>query len=137
MISIFAHAIRAGRPIQINGTGRQTRDFIYVGDIVRYLVEAMTALQDGRSSDESAGMVVNACTGRETSVSQLAQLIGDLLACKPLIAFGPARPGDIERSVGSTAMADAMLSVSARTMLRDGLVRTLASIQDGVRLQRV
>ena len=136
VISIFAHAIGSGRPIQINGSGRQTRDFIYVGDIVRYLIEGMTALQDGRSSDDCAGTVLNACTGRETSIAQLAQLIGDLLASDPVVSYGPPRPGDIERSVGSPAMGEALLNVSARTSLRDGLATTLASLQEKMRLQR-
>ena len=136
VISIFAHAIGSGRPIHMHGTGRQTRDFIYVGDIVKFLLEGMTSLQDGRCSDDSAGMVVNACTGRETSIAQLAQLIGDLLACRPVVTAGPARPGDIERSVGSPVLAEALLSILAQTTLRDGLTTTLASLRDEKRLQR-
>lgn len=136
VISIFAHAIGAGRPIHIHGTGLQSRDFVYVGDIVKFLIEGMTALQDGRCTDEWAGLAVNACTGRETSVVQLAQLIGDLLACDPVTTTGPARAGDIDRSVGSPALAKSLLNVIAGTSLRDGLVTTLASLRDEKRLQR-
>lgn len=128
VISIFAQSIAARRPIQVHGTGEQTRDFVYVGDIVEFLMAGMTALQDGRPAEEWAGMVLNACTGRETSITQLVQTIGALLSRTPVVAHGPARDGDIKRSVGSPMLAEAVLNVSARTTLREGLAATLASL---------
>lgn len=136
VISIFAQSIATRRPIEIHGSGEQTRDFIYVGDIVEFLMAGMTALQDGRPAEEWAGLVLNACTGRETSITHLVQTIGDLLSCAPVARHGPARAGDIARSVGSPALAEAVLNVSAQTTLREGLAATLASLQGNRRLQK-
>ncbi len=101
VISIFAQAIAAGRPIQLHGDGQQTRDFVFVGDIVAFLLAGMSALMDGRESDRvAAGLVLNACTGRNTSILGMAQTIGELLGSELRVQQGPKRPGDIEHSVG-------------------------------------
>ncbi len=136
VISIFAEALAAGRQIQVHGTGQQTRDFIFVSDIVDYLVAGMTALQDSRYNDERTALVLNACTGRETSILQLAQTLASLLDSTPDVAMGPARPGDIVRSVGSPALAELTLGLSAQTTLRDGLAVTLASLRAGQTLEK-
>ena len=136
VISIFAKAIAAGRPIEVHGTGHQTRDFIYVGDIVAFLLAGMKALRERRDAEERrAGLVLNACTGVETSVVELAQIIGELLVCQPDIRNAPARPGDIGRSVGSPALAASSLGLRAQTRLPDGLALTLAGLQGYANLQ--
>ena len=136
VISIFAKAIASGDPIHVHGSGRQTRDFIFVGDIVEFLVAGMTALRDGRDGELwQGGPVLNACTGEETSVLEMARTVADLLGRDPEIRHGPPRPGDIERSVGSPALAEAMLGVSARTTLREGLAQLLASFGGRVSLE--
>ncbi len=130
VISIFAKKIASGEPIQIHGTGRQTRDFIYVGDIVAFLLAGMRALRAGRDVEAEIGApALNACTGRETSVADLAHTIGRLLGCEPQIHHGPPRPGDIERSVGAPARAESLLGMTARTELSEGLALTLAALQ--------
>ncbi len=136
VISIFSKAIAAGRPIKVFGTGRQTRDFVFVGDIVAFLLGGMTALRERRETPGWAGdLVLNACTGRETSVLDMAGVIGDLLGSAPQMERGPARPGDIERSVGSPERAELLLGISARTPLRDGLAATLAGLRGKTILQ--
>lgn len=136
VISIFANAIAAGRPIQIHGDGQQTRDFVYVGDIVEFLCAGMRALRDGRDIEAECGSsVLNACTGRETSIADLAWTIGHLLGCEPQIHHGPARAGDIARSVGAPGRAAAVLGLVARTELRDGLSQTLTSLRGGTRVR--
>ena len=136
VISIFAQAISTGRKIDIHGTGEQTRDFIFVTDIVSFLLSGMNALREGREGQEWAGLVLNACTGRETSVVHMAAVLGDILSCAPVVRYGPARSGDIERSVGAPARAKAMLGVSAETLLRDGLAETVASLRGCKSLQQ-
>lgn len=137
VISIFAKAIAAGRKITINGTGEQTRDFIYVADIVKFLIAGMQMIRDGRSNDERAGMVLNACTGRETSIIDMANTIGDVFQCELVVAHGPARVGDIERSVGDPALATRVLDLVAGTSLRVGLAETLSSFNEQACLQQV
>ena len=124
VISIFAEAIAAGRGITVNGDGQQTRDFIFVADIVRHLTAGMQRLH--RAPEAS---VFNACTGRATSVLGLAQALGAAAGRAPHIAFGPARPGDIRSSLGDPSAAVAALGVAAETALADGLGRTLASLR--------
>ncbi len=122
VISIFAGAVAAGRPITLHGDGSQTRDFVFVADVVAHLMAGMRHL-----GDEPGAHVLNVCTGRETSVQGLAQAIGAASRSEPVIRRGPARAGDISRSVGSPALAAAVLGVKARVPLADGLAATLTS----------
>lgn len=133
VISIFAKAIGSGQPISIHGDGSQSRDFIYVADIVAFLMAGMNALRD--DADMAGCHVVNACTGLETSILRLAQTIGELTDGTPQIGHGPARPGDIQRSVGSPERARSVLGIEARTTLRAGLAATLARLRPETRLQ--
>lgn len=122
VISIFAAALQAGRSVTVHGDGRQSRDFVFVHDIVRFLLAAMD-----HAAATPGALVLNACTGRETSVRALAETIGELLQRRAPITAGPARPGDIKRSLGDPALAAATLGVSARTTLFEGLEATLAA----------
>lgn len=123
VISLFAGALSAGRGLVLHGDGRQTRDFIFVADVVRLLVAAM-----GRAAREPGAVVLNACTGTETSVEALARTMAELLQVAPSITYGPARPGDIRRSVGDPARAARVLGLRAATALPAGLERTLAAV---------
>ncbi len=116
VISVFADRIAAGLPITLHGDGGQTRDFVHVADVVAHLRAAMQALEHA----PCAG-VLNVCTGRETSVADLAALLGSLAGATPRTAHGPARQGDIRRSLGDPSRASGQLGVSARTRLADGL----------------
>lgn len=120
VISIFCDRVKAGRAITIYGDGRQTRDFIYVGDVVRALVAAMDTCS-------VAGDIINVCTGTATTIRDLAEVVGDVVGTKPKLAFGPARPGDIRASVGDPAKARRVLRLTASTDLTTGLRKTLRS----------
>lgn len=120
VISIFAAALAARRGIVLHGDGGQTRDFVYVGDIVRFLMNGMRHAQEVGGST-----VLNACTGREISVSQLAEVLGELLQHRAAVSFAPARPGDIRRSQGDPTEATKKLGVSALTPLAVGLEAVL------------
>ncbi len=123
VISLFATALAAGRALTLHGDGLQTRDFVYVRDIVAFLAAGM------RHAASSPGAVVlNACTGRETSVRALAETLGGLLQVWPTVLSGPARAGDVRRSVGCPQRAMAVLGMSARTALTSGLETTLAAV---------
>lgn len=120
VISLFAAALMARRGITMHGDGEQTRDFVYVADIVAFLMAGMR-----HAAAHPGALVLNACTGRETSIRALAATIGGLLQMRPQIEAGPGRAGDIRQSVGDPARAAAILGVEARTLLRDGLEATL------------
>ena len=78
---------------------------------------------------EPGRLVLNVCTGRATSVLDLAQALGRLHGRSPRIVHGPARAGDIRRSLGDPALAIATLGVRAGMTLEEGLARTLASLE--------
>jgi len=120
VISIFASRIAAGSPITLHGDGGQTRDFIYVADVVAHLRAAMAHL-----AEHPGAWVSNVCTGRETSVLALAETLGRLCGQTPNIQSGPARPGDIRRSLGSPARAITTLGLRASITLEDGLTLLL------------
>jgi UDP-glucose 4-epimerase len=120
VISIFCDRLRAGSGVRIDGDGQQTRDFVFVGDVVAALMAAMKAMPDGSP-------VFNVCTGRATSILLLAQTIGELCGRTPEIQFAAPRAGDIRTSLGDARYALEVLGFAARVSLRDGLAQTLAS----------
>lgn len=118
VIAIFADRIAAGEQVTVFGDGRQTRDFVYVGDVVKHLLAAM-------AMPELAPAVFNVCTGRQTTIVELAEAIAEVNGTRADVTHGPARAGDIRISCGSPARATAALGVSATTSLLDGLRLTL------------
>jgi UDP-glucose 4-epimerase len=117
VISIFADRARAGRPLMIFGDGGQTRDFVYVGDVVRAIV---AALGDGASR-----VVANVGTGGEITVLALARSIIELCGGRSAIEHAPARAGEILQSRARVDRLRDVLGVVAGTSLLDGLRETL------------
>ncbi len=107
----------------VHGDGSQTRDFVFVGDVVKHLIAGMQHL-----ADQPGAYLLNVCTGQETSVAGLAAAIGVAPRRAPVIRRGPPRPGDIAQSVGSPRLAALTLGIKARTSLADGLAATLAAL---------
>jgi UDP-glucose 4-epimerase len=123
VISIFCDRIMGGRRIAIFGDGQQTRDFIYVGDVVAALLAGM-ALPADRSCLNAR--VFNICTGKATSVQALARLIADLAGKRVHADWQPVRSGEIRHSLGVPLLGDRMLGLSGRMSLRSGLRHVLA-----------
>jgi UDP-glucose 4-epimerase len=116
-ISIFADRARAGRALTLFGDGSQTRDFVYVGDVVRAII---AALGDGASR-----VVANVGTGSEITVLELARSIVELCGGRSPIEHLPARPGEILKSRARVDRLRDALGVVAETPLVDGLRETL------------
>lgn len=129
VVSIFAGRLAGGEGVMVHGEGNQTRDFVFVADVVAHLLAAMRHLRAAPGA-----MVLNVCTGRASSVLDLAATLGRLFGRTPAIAHGPARPGDIARSLGDPARATAALGVAAVTRLEDGLAATLAFLSNTKRI---
>jgi UDP-glucose 4-epimerase len=126
VISIFADRIGRGEGVTIFGDGGQTRDFVYVGDVVRCLRAAMASHEaDGKAARAE---VYNVCTGRKTTVTGLAETLGGLCGGPPSISYGAPRSGDIRESLGDGSKAAAALDFHAETKLSDGLAETLRSL---------
>jgi UDP-glucose 4-epimerase len=120
VISIFIDRLSNGAPITIHGDGYQTRDFVYVGDVVSHLIAGMT-----QASVEAP--VLNVCTGRATSIRQLATILKDILGSDSEISLSAARAGDIRSSIGNPQAAIMRLGVSAETKVEVGLSLTIAA----------
>ena len=118
VISIFADRARAGRPLTVFGDGAQTRDFVYVGDVVTAVVTAAT-------TDRASGAIVNIGTGREITINQLAEAVVAQCGGRSTIERAPARAGEIARSVAATARARELLGFTASTAFDVGLAETL------------
>ena len=113
VISVFAGRLRAGAPLVLHGDGGQTRDFVFVADVVAALLAAM-AWRGG------AG-VFNVCSGRATSIRELAATLAATAGVQPRLTEGPPRPGDIRHSLGSPEAARAALGLGPPTPLATGL----------------
>jgi UDP-glucose 4-epimerase len=117
VIAIFAGAAVEGRPVTIFGDGSQTRDYVYVGDVVSGFVAAGGSPAIGP---------VNIGTGVETSVLELADAVG------VESRFAPARKGEVARSCLDVSRAADVLGWRAEVSLAEGLERTLAAARAAV-----
>ena len=121
VISIFAARARAGKPLVVYGDGAQTRDFVYVGDVVRAIVAAL----DRPRSTSAGATIANVGTGGEISIEELAHAIAELCGGRSTIEHAPPRPGEILRSRARVDRLRELYGVVATTPLADGLRATL------------
>ena len=119
VISIFCDRLRAGLPIDVFGSGSQTRDFVFVSDVINALVTSMNQIGEHPR-------VFNVCTGRATSVMELARLIAELCKRQPEIRPHPPRPGEIAHSLGDCRLIRRQLGLPNFVGLRSGLMHTLS-----------
>ena len=113
-VPIFTRRLIDGKPVTIYGDGGQTRDLVYVGDIVRANLVAS-------EHPAAPGQVFNICSGDEIRVIDIIENLIDFFPNAPAPEFSPARAGDIYRSVGSPAKAQKMLGFETQTSLETGL----------------
>jgi UDP-glucose 4-epimerase len=119
VIAIFCGRLKTGSPLTIFGDGTQTRDYIYVGDLVEAIVAA------GDSDVEGA---VNIGTEEETTVLDLIDAIAEA-GGRPFEAqFEPARLGELERSCLAVGKARDVLGWQSKVDVREGIARTLATV---------
>jgi UDP-glucose 4-epimerase len=121
-VPIFIHSLLLQRAPTIFGDGNQTRDLVFVGDIVRANLIAA-------EHPAAPGQVFNICTGRKTRILDLIEVLYKLLPGAPPPRSGPARSGDIYESWGSPEKARQTLGFEAQTELLEGLSQTVRSLQ--------
>ena len=117
VVAIFLHKLLAGEQPVINGDGLQTRDYVFVGDVVAANLAAI-----GRPGFH----VYNVGTGIETDVNTLFAHLHRAVGNGPDAAHGPGKPGEQLRSSISSALLERELGVAVSTPLEDGLARTAA-----------
>lgn len=123
VISIFVKMIQDQQPISIYGNGHQVRDFIYVKDVVRFLVAAMQRVS-------ATPAVFNVCSGRCTSINQLASTVMDIAGHSVPVDYQPARQGDIQVSVGDPSYSYRRLNTRVSDLQFDGLEKLISSQTD-------
>jgi UDP-glucose 4-epimerase len=120
VIAIFCGRLRDGGRPTVFGDGRQTRDYIYVGDVVSAIFAA---------AETEAGGAFNIGTGRETSVLELVDLLRELGGGNGFEPeFAPPRAGEVQRVSIDPARAVSELDWRHEVGLREGMERTLASL---------
>jgi UDP-glucose 4-epimerase len=128
VISIFADRIARAQPLTIHGDGMQTRDFVFVGDVVEALIGAMRCAVRRRVG--SMAGVFNVCSGRPTSVLDLARKLMALRGLSVPIIHAGSRVGDIRHSVGLPAKLAEEVGIRPLTSLATGLSCTLAALDE-------
>lgn len=121
VISIFAKRLAQGKGITIFGNGKQTRDFVYAGDIARGIRKALTT--------ENADTCYNLSTQEETSLNDLVDILSRITGKEIHLDYGPVREGDIYRSALSNEKAVKNLHWTPEVSLEEGLKRTYEYFQ--------
>lgn len=120
VIAIFCGALKESRKPTIFGDGTQTRDYIYVGDVVAAALAA---------GDSEATGPINIGTGRETNVLELVEALRTLGGEESFEAeFAPPRTGEVQRIALDAGRAERELGWRAEVGLEDGLRRTLDAV---------
>lgn len=118
VVAIFAQALLEGRPTKVYGDGSNTRDYVFVDDVVDAFVRA--------SGEHGDGQRFNVGTGVETSDRQLHSAVAAAVGAPDDPEFHPARLGDLRRSCLDIERARQVLGWSPQVGLDDGVTRTVA-----------
>jgi UDP-glucose 4-epimerase len=124
VVAIFAERLLRGQMAVVNGDGEQTRDFVYVGDVVRANLAAL---------ERGDGLSVNIGTGIETNINTVFRILRDLAGSRQEEIHGPAMPGEQRRSCLENRMASYELGWYPEMSLEEGLARTLDFFREKIR----
>ena len=116
-ISIFLSRTREGKPLTIFGDGKQTRDFIFIEDVVKANILAAT-------HPSAVGEIFNIATGRENSIEQLVNLIKQVSAKESQVIHAAPRAGEVKYSRANIEKAQRLLGYNPETNLKEGLILT-------------
>jgi len=120
VVSIFSSRMLAGERPAIYGDGNQTRDYVFIDDVVHAFVQAV-----GRGSAK----LVNIGTGLETSVNHLYKLLAGIIGFEEEPDHGPLPPGELRRIALDISRAPSAISWKPWTHLEDGLAETVAYLK--------
>jgi UDP-glucose 4-epimerase len=116
VVAIFSSRMLAGEPLTIFGNGRQTRDYVFVGDVVRANLAALTA-----GDNET----INIGTTKLTSVNELFREMAGIIGYEKKPVYKPARAGEIMKSFLNNKKAKKKLNWQPQVALKDGLSTTI------------
>lgn len=122
VVAKFVKNAMAGEALEVFGDGTQTRDFIFIEDLVDAILQASAA-------NGAGGEVFQIATSRERTVNELAALLLSVLKEAGFpgaeIVHGTLRKGDVKRNFSDTAKAEKVLGWKARVDIEEGIVRTV------------
>ena len=122
VLARFTAQARASERPEIHGDGGQTRDFVFVGDVVCALVLALEQV-----SGDPGGKAFNVGTGRSASVSEIWRLVADAAGTDLTPTFGPVRAGDMRHASADVRSSAELLGFRARVPLREGIARLVGA----------
>ena len=120
VIAIFASSMLAGATPSVYGDGKQTRDYVFVDDVVHAFALA---------ADRANGKLVNIGTGIETSVNEVYRMLAQIVGFEAPPGKGPLPPGELRRCSLDNAFAAEVLAWKPWTHLEDGLGETVAYLR--------
>jgi len=119
VISKFVDRAMAGKPLIIEGDGEQTRDFVHISDVISFIDLAI-------KKSASIGRTFNCGTGKQCSVSELAEIVISFAPEKVGIQHAAPRPGDIRHSCADIGLAKKLLDYFPKMELAKGLKEMLS-----------
>jgi UDP-glucose 4-epimerase len=119
VIPLFVKNTLSGASIVVHGDGSQTRDFVYIDDVVDALIAAATAPDVNQ-------MTINTGSGQETSITTLIATLGQVAGRQPEVLYNPQLSGGLNRLVADLRLARQWLGYRPKVSLREGLQRLLA-----------
>ncbi len=120
VVAIFVSAAQRNEDLTVFGAGTQTRDFVFVQDVVEAFVRAGTSDATG---------VINIGSGRETTINELARAV-QAIHPDSTIVHGPARPMDVARSALDATRAAVLMDWQATTPLHEGVAATARDLSE-------
>jgi len=107
--------------ITIYGDGEQTRDFVFVKDLVKIILESLR-------NDRCAGELFNICTGHEVTLNEIVKMFERITGKKPTVSYFDRRQGDIRESVGASEKGKGYIDLEQFTPVEEGLRLLMGSL---------
>lgn len=118
VIPITINCILQNKAPVIYGSGKQTRDYLYVTDTANAAIKIY-------KSQNTRNKVLNIASGKEVSIEYLVNYIAQYLGCKKEIIYEPERPGDVKRHIANIFLAKDLIGFEPTISFEDGLKRTI------------
>ncbi len=119
VIPLFIDALLRGRSPVVFGDGEQSRDFVYIDDVIQANLLAL-------SSQHHYGDVINVAGGRSLTLNQLLTILGEVLGSKILPDYQGTRAGDIRHSLGDIQRGKQLIRYAPQVEIKTGLEKTVA-----------
>jgi UDP-glucose 4-epimerase len=119
IIPVVIRKIKQGKPVEIFGDGKQTRDFLYVKETAKATLKLCQA-------EDAIGRIINLASGKETSINHLVKKMIQMMNVKDHpIHHAEPRPGDVRRHCGGISLANQLIGFEPRIELEEGLRETI------------